>query len=114
MAGAREAARSLETASLFPAKIVETLGADRVITSSEVRRFNFFSFDPDGSARNLDLPAEAQCKGVFVFISNEADGAEIITIRDDGGSTLATPTQDEAAVLWCDGVTWFGLVGASS
>jgi len=114
MAGAREAARTLQTASLLPARLVETLGATRTITADETRRYNFFSFDPGGAARNVDLPAEETSEGVFLFISNQADAAEVITVRNDAGATIVTPTQAEAAMLWCDGVTWFGLVGASS
>lgn len=102
------------TSSRFPAKVVETLTGNRVITFAEIEKFNGFAFDPGGAARNVDLPAEAACKGSTVFISNEADAAEIITVRNDGGGTLGTPTQNEAMFLWCDGTSWYGLVGASN
>lgn len=105
--------KSETDSSRFPAKPVETLSADRVITVDEINKYQAFAFDPAG-ARNVDLPAEAASKGAVVFISNEANAAEIITVRDDGGATLATPTQNEAGVFWCDGTTWYGFVGASS
>lgn len=105
---------SLQSSSRFPAKVVETLSADRVITLDEIDRFQSFAFDPGGLGRNVDLPAEGECEGSIVAISNEADAAEIITVRNDGGGTILTPTQNEAALLWCDGVSWYGLVGATA
>lgn len=110
----RIAVGSETTSSRFPQKVVETLSANRVITAEEINKYQGFAFDPGGAARNVDLPAEGASKGAFVMISNEADAAEVITIRDDGGNTICTPTQNEAAVLWCDGTSWYGLVGASS
>ena len=92
--------------------VLETLGADRVLTQAEVDNANVFTFDP-AAARNLDLPAEADCAGVALFIANAANAAEIITIRDDGGGTICTPTEAESAYVWCDGVSWRGLVGAA-
>ncbi len=100
-------------ANRWSVKPVETLSDDRVITIAEVEQYQAFSFDPAG-ARNVDLPAEAACEGAYLFISNEANAAEVITVRDDGGSTIVTPTQGEAAMVWCDGTSWFGMVGASS
>lgn len=70
--------------------------------------------DPGGAARNLDLPAEADSEGLVFLISNEADAAEVITVRNDGGGTVCTPAQNEAAIVFCDGTTWTGLVGATS
>ena len=48
------------------------------------------------------------------MISNQADAAEIITVKNSGGTGILTPTQNEACLLWCDGVAWYGLVGAQS
>ena len=93
--------------------VLETLGADRVLTQAEVDGANVFTFDP-AAARNLDLPAEADCAGIALFIHNAANAAEIITIRDDGGGTICTPTEAESAYVWCDGVSWRGLVGAAT
>lgn len=101
-------------ASRFSAKTNETLTGTRVITYDEVERYQAFGFDPGGAARNVDLPAEEVCEGVFLFISNTADAAEVITVRNDAGSPVVTPTQSEACVVWCDGVRWYGMVGAQS
>ena len=103
-----------DMASRINTKLVETLAAHRTITLAEINRFNGFSFDPGGAARNVVLPAEAACKGVVILISNQADAAEVITVQDDTPATVGTPTQSEAILCWCDGVSWFGIVGASS
>jgi hypothetical protein len=93
---------------------VETLAAHRTLTQAEVDESSIWSFDPGGAARNLVLPAEADNVGTVLFIHNSADAAEVLTIQDDTPATVCTPTQAESAVVWCDGVSWFGLAGASS
>ncbi len=92
--------------------VLEVLGADRVLTQAEVDDNNIFSFDP-AAARNLDLPAEADNAGIVLFIANTANAAEVITIRDDAAGTVCTPTQAESAIVFCDGVSWRGIVGAA-
>ena len=60
------------------------------------------------------LPAEAISKGEVYIIHNSADAAEVLTIKDDGAGTICTPTQAEAAIVWCDGVAWRGFVGSTA
>jgi len=98
----------------FAVAAAETLSGTRTLTLAEVEAADIFSFDPGGSARNLDLPAEADCTGICLRISNTADAAEVITIRNDGGGTICTPTQNEDAIVWCDGVAWYGGTLAAS
>ncbi len=93
--------------------VLETLSTDRVLTQAEVDDNNMFTFDP-AAARNLDLPAEATSTGIMLFIHNAANAAEIITIRDDAGGTVCTPTQNETAIVMCDGVSWRGIVGSAA
>lgn len=91
--------------------ITETLAANKTLTvESPTLQF----LDPGGSARDLTLPAEADSDGLVFIIVNQSDDTEIITIKDDAGGTVCTPTQAEAAVLVCDGTTWEGIVGANS
>ena len=94
--------------------VLETLGGTRVLTQAEVDDNNIFTFDPDGAVRNLDLPAEADCTGIVLFIANAGVVTEIITIRDDAAATVCTPDGAESATVWCDGVSWRGHVGVSS
>ena len=84
------------------------------MTQAEVDDNNIFTFDPDGAVRNVDLPAEADCTGIVLFIANAGVVTEIITIRDDAAATVCTPDGAESATVWCDGVTWRGHVGVAS
>lgn len=70
--------------------------------------------DPGGAGRDVNLPAEADSEGLVFIISNEADAAEILTVKNDGGTAIVTPTQNEACIVFCDGVSWSGIVGATS
>jgi len=96
------------------AKLNETLAGNRTITALEVQQYNAFAFDPGGAGRNVVLPAVASSAGLVLYIANTADAPEILTVQNAGAATIVTPTQAEAAIVWCDGVSWFGLVGASS
>jgi hypothetical protein len=103
-----------DRASRMSVKAAETLAGARVITADEIERYQAFAFDPGGAGRNVDLPALASSAGAILFIANTADAAEVLTIRNPAGATIVTPTQAEAAVVWCDGTAWRGFVGASS
>ena len=93
----------------------EILTGARVLTAAEVLDHSVFAFDPGGAARNLDLPvASASMAGQVLFIANTADAAEVITIRTAAAATVATPTQNESAIVFCDGADWHGLVGVST
>lgn len=70
------------------------------------------SVDPNGSARDVTLPAEAE--GLFFIIINRSDNAEDLTIKSDAPATLGTISEDEAAILMCDGTGWIMLLGASA
>jgi len=86
----------------------QTLSADLVLTHDSKQ---LQLLDPGGAGRNVDLPAEEESAGLFFVIANRADALEILTIRDDAGATICTPTQNETAIVFCDGTNWVGLVG---
>lgn len=90
----------------------ETLAGNRTLTTAEVKQYGIWTFDPT-AARDLTLPAVADNVGQIVVVSNTADAAEVITIKD-GTGTVCTPTQAESAFCWCDGVRWRGIAGANS
>lgn len=98
----------------FSSGTVETLAGARTITAAEADVQTIWAFDCGGAARTLTLPAEATSVGYVLLIANASDGAEVLTIEDDGTNTVVTPTQNESCVVWCDGVAWHGLVGAES
>lgn len=63
--------------------------------------------DPNGGARNVLLPPEADSKGLTFHIRNIADAAETLTVEEDSSTTqIASLTQGQYAILHCDGVTW--------
>lgn len=89
----------------------ETLAATKTLTIAD-GPLQFL--DPGGAGRQVNLPAEALSTGLIFVIINTADAAEVLTVKDDGGGTIVTPTENESAFVFCDGTTWKGLVGASS
>lgn len=91
----------------------ETLAGNRTLTIAEVRKYAFWRFDPGGAGRNLVLPNAADAPGEMLWVKNTADAAEVITIQADS-ATVSTPTQNESAVLWCDGTSWASIAGANS
>tara|TARA_R110002012_G_scaffold277647_1_gene465155 strand:- start:66 stop:536 length:471 start_codon:yes stop_codon:yes gene_type:complete len=81
-------------------------GGQTVITS------NVLIVDPQssGSTEDLNLPAEASCTGLLLIILNS--GGEGIVIKDDGGATKLTLDTAQSGLLYCDGTTWRGFMGA--
>lgn len=88
----------------------ETLTAAKTLTVDELHKYGVQVLDPGGAGRDVNLPAEADSVGLSVLIKNSADAAEVLTIKDDGGSTICTPTQNESAVCMCISGSWYGLV----
>ena len=63
--------------------------------------------DPGGSTRVLVMPAEAGSVGVHLRITNTADGAEDLTIRNNADdTTVGTIAQNETGSVMCDGTAW--------
>lgn len=89
----------------------ETLAADKTL---DVDDAVIQALDPGGAGRAVNLPAEAASTGMMFWIVNTADAAEVLTVKNDGGGTIVTPTQNENAIVICDGTTWHGLVGAGA
>jgi hypothetical protein len=83
----------------FYSGAVETLAGDRVIVDSDAM---ILKMDPDGSARDVTLPAESTVSpsGRMFWILNAADAAENLVIKDDGGATIATANQNESALVY--------------
>lgn len=80
----------------------------RTMTGNESWDLTFANrqkLDPDG-ARDITMAAEAVSDGSWFEIINVASGAEDLTIKDDGGGTIITVSQNESAKVYCDGVTW--------
>ena len=64
-----------------------------------------------GSEEILLLPAEASCTGLLLFGFNS--GAERVVIKEDSSSTaIITIDQNQHGLVFCDGTTWRGFMGA--
>ena len=91
-----------------------TLAADLVLTFDSPR---VQILDPGGASRNVDLPAEEESAGLWLFIANRGSAAEILTIRNDAAATVGSldggtaGTTMEAGMWFCDGTTWVGFFG---
>tara|TARA_Y100000310_G_C19999580_1_gene497862 strand:- start:94 stop:444 length:351 start_codon:yes stop_codon:yes gene_type:complete len=94
--------------------LTETLTGTRTITEDEINKYQFFNLDPGGGSKSVLLPAEAAAKGALLFIANTADNAEVLSINNDASGTICTPTENEVAIVWCDGTNWHGIAGAES
>lgn len=57
-------------------------------------------------ARDVILPAEASSAGRMFRILNTTGSALDITVKDDGGSTIVTVSQNEAVNVYCNGTAW--------
>lgn len=82
---------------------VETLTGNKTLAVSDKI---CQKLDPGGSARDVTLPAEAAGESLGYIITNAADGAENLVVKNDGGSTIVTISQNESAMVVCDGTTW--------
>ena len=73
---------------------------------------NLVVCDPNsgGASEDLTLPPEATSVGVQLTIVNS--GGEGIVVKDDGGGTVITLDTAQHGLVFCDGTTWRGFMGA--
>lgn len=82
---------------------VVTLAAGLTLTA---QYRNVLKLDPGGAHRDVLLPPEQP--GLWYLFVNGADAAENLVIKDDsGGTTVGTVNQNEAALVVCQGTTWY-------
>lgn len=65
---------------------------------------NYQRLDPNGANRDVTLPAVTA--GAWFHITNIADAAENLVVKNAGGSTIGTLNQNEAAVFVSNGTVW--------
>lgn len=87
----------------------ETLSGTKTLTTSDATVQNL---DPNGAARNVDLPAEEE--GLVFVIGNRAGAANAITVRDDADATVVTVNQDDVAYCVSDGTGWIAFSAAGA
>jgi len=63
--------------------------------------------DPNGAAKDVLLPAEADSKNLVFIIRNIAAGAFAIVVKEDSDTTtIISLAQGKSAMVHCDGTTW--------
>lgn len=67
--------------------------------------------NPNGSNRNVTLPAEETSKGK-VFVIDNTGTANTLVVKDDAANTICTLAINERGVFTCNGSVWLGEVGA--
>jgi hypothetical protein len=78
-----------------------TMAGTLTLTTSSKRYQNL---DPDGSARNVDLPTNAA--GLAFFIVNSGNGGETITVRNASAATVDTIDNGKGLSVIADGTVW--------
>lgn len=69
--------------------------------------------DCNGAARDVTLPAVATTNHVF-YVVNVSAGAFNITVKNAGGSTIATVVPGQAAIIIPTAAAWYGMGGISA
>jgi hypothetical protein len=67
---------------------------------------NKLILDPGGAGRTILLPAEAD--GLWYDITNTADAAETLTVKEDSNTTtIATIEPGQTTTFFCQGGSWY-------
>ena len=68
------------------------------------------------AAQNVLLPLESTAKGMLFIMANASAGAFALTLQTSLGAGLGfggvVLAQNEAALLFCDGLAWRGITAA--
>ena len=98
------------TGAVYPqSSNVETLSGDKTVANNDEQ---VQVLDPNGSARNVDLPADEQ--GLVYEVVNTASAANDLTVRDTDGNTIHAVSQDESAKFYNHGGGYVVLGGAAA
>ena len=86
----------------------EILTANKTLTKTSAR-LQFLN--ASGANRNVNLPAEADSKGI-PFIIFETGGNYSLVVKDDTPATVITIPAGKAGLVACNGTVWKGLLGS--
>lgn len=89
---------------------VETLSGDKTLSETDD---GVQVLDPGGAGRNVDLPADDLGLPLYI-ISNTADAAETLTVRDPDTNTVVSVAQNETALVMNTGSGYISLLGNAS
>lgn len=95
-------AQPASTAAVFP-------DADTTLTAAS----SMIQAGVPTAARKCILPAPSVSKGLVFIVVNNSGGAFNINVRDNADTTtIQGVAQNKRAIFFCDGTTWYGLLGA--
>ncbi len=90
----------------------ETLAATKTLLDSD---FPIQYLNPNGTNRDIELPAEAATNHAFFFVNT--DTVADLVVKDDSPATIITLPPGQSAILLSDGTTWLvanvGFVGTT-
>lgn len=91
-----------------------TLVVGKASSVQTALKSNTLAFDPEGvGVPDILLPAEADIKGDFIFVSNAGSAGEDIRFRDDADAkTVLTLGPGEMGMISCDGTNVVGFTGS--
>jgi len=93
---------SMSQTALFAGWVnVQTLSANKTLVDTDVL---FQSLNPNGSDRDVTLPALGS--GNHAFVIANSGGANVLTVKNPAAATLAILAAGDAALFASDGVTW--------
>lgn len=103
---------ALKSEAIDMADAAHTLLVTGTATSGQTKvTSNVLVVDANSSGtEDLTLPAEGSSTGLFFLILNS--GGEGIVVKEDGGSTIITLDTAQHGLVFCDGTTWRGFMGA--
>jgi len=87
----------------------ETLAGAKSVSNSDDQ---VQILDPDGSARDVNLPVDEE--GLVFEVVNIAGAANDLTVKDSDGNTVHAVSQDESAKFYNYGSGWVVLGGAAA
>lgn len=86
---------------------VETLSGNKTLAITD---FVIQKLDPNGSDRDVTLPAEASSTDLIFVVYNTANGAgEDLTVKDDSPATIVSLGPGMGMMFSCDGTSWVAL-----
>lgn len=83
---------------------IESLSTLKILTIND---YVIQWLDPDGTSRDIDLPAEGlSINLIFMILNTGTTEAKTLIVRNDAATTIATLLPGMTGVFSCDGTDW--------
>ena len=96
--------QSVSSTSLSSDNNTETLTGNKtlVVADAPVQLL-----DPDGTDRDVIMPAESDSTNLMYWVGNTSGADELLVIKNDSGTVIISVGWDECGWLYCNGSTWY-------